>query len=67
MWRSSSTGCGFRDRVVFDQPVQDAAAMQALSVARTRDGGRSFERLRDGLPQRNCFDLVCRHGLAGSR
>ncbi len=36
----------------------------ALSVARTRDGGRSFEQLRDGLPQRNCFDLVYRHGLA---
>jgi hypothetical protein len=35
----------------------------ALVVARTRDGGRSFEILREGLPQRDCFDLVYRHGL----
>ena len=31
---------------------------------RTRDGGRSFETLRSGLPQRDCYDLVYRHGLA---
>jgi hypothetical protein len=36
----------------------------ALVVNRTRDGGRSFETLRAGLPQSNCFDLVYRHGLA---
>jgi photosystem II stability/assembly factor-like uncharacterized protein len=36
----------------------------ALSVSRTRDGGRSFERLYVGLPQKDCFDLVYRHGLA---
>ncbi len=36
----------------------------ALVVNRTRDGGRSFETLRDGLPQRDCYDLVYRHGLA---
>jgi hypothetical protein len=36
----------------------------ALAVNRTRDGGRSFETLRAGLPQRNCYDLVYRHGLA---
>jgi len=35
----------------------------ALVVNRTRDGGRSFETLRDGLPQRDCYDLVYRHGL----
>ena len=33
-------------------------------VARTRDGGRSFEVLRDGLPQRHAYDLVWRHALA---
>lgn len=33
-------------------------------VARTRDGGESFEVLRDGLPQRHAYDLVWRHGLA---
>jgi len=36
----------------------------ALAVARTRDGGASFEELRDGLPQRDAFDLIYRHGLA---
>ena len=35
----------------------------ALAVNRTRDGGRSFETLRKGLPQRQCYDLVYRHGL----
>jgi hypothetical protein len=33
-------------------------------VARTRDGGNSFEVLRNGLPQRHAYDLVWRHGLA---
>ena len=33
-------------------------------VARTRDGGESFEVLRNGLPQRNAYDLVYRHALA---
>jgi hypothetical protein len=36
----------------------------ALVVNRTRDGGRSFDTLRRGLPQENCYDLVYRHGLA---
>jgi hypothetical protein len=36
----------------------------ALAVNRTRDGGRSFETLREGLPQADCYDLVYRHGLA---
>ena len=35
-----------------------------LVVARTRDGGASFEVLREGLPQRDAYDLVYRHGLA---
>lgn len=34
-----------------------------LVVARTRDGGASFDTLRDGLPQQ-AYDLVYRHGLA---
>jgi hypothetical protein len=33
-------------------------------VARTRDGGNSFEVLREGLPQRHAYDLVWRHALA---
>ena len=32
-------------------------------VARTRDGGASFEVLRRGLPQRHAYDLVWRHAL----
>lgn len=35
-----------------------------LGVTRTRDGGRSFELLGDGLPPPPAFDLVYRHGLA---
>lgn len=34
-----------------------------LVVNRTRDGGRRFESLSDGLPQSDCYDLVYRHGL----
>jgi hypothetical protein len=36
----------------------------AFVVARTRDGGKSFETLSDGLPQTHAYDLVYRHGLA---
>ncbi len=35
-----------------------------LVVARTRDGGMNFDVLRDGLPQRDAYDLIYRHGLA---
>ncbi len=35
-----------------------------LALTRTRDGGRSFEVLRDGLPAELCYDLIYRHGLA---
>lgn len=33
-------------------------------VARTRDGGASFDVLTRGLPQRHAYDLVWRHALA---
>ncbi|MEQ8665031.1 MAG: hypothetical protein RIC16_04845 [Rhodospirillales bacterium] len=36
----------------------------ALVVSRTRDGGKTFEVLRDGLPQRHVYDLVYRHAMA---
>lgn len=32
-------------------------------VARTRDGGRSFDELRTGLPQIHAYDLTFRHAL----
>jgi hypothetical protein len=35
-----------------------------LVVARTRDGGQSFDVRSEGLPQQDAFDLVYRHGLA---
>ncbi len=35
----------------------------ALAVTRTRDGGRTWQTLREGLPQVNAFDLIYRHGL----
>jgi len=35
----------------------------ALVVARTRDGGESFDVLKDGLPQTHAYDLVFRHAL----
>jgi photosystem II stability/assembly factor-like uncharacterized protein len=34
-----------------------------LVVNRTRDGGKTFETLREGLPQEACYDLTYRHGL----
>jgi len=36
----------------------------ALCVTRTRDGGRTWEAFRRGLPGRDAYDLVYRHGLA---
>ena len=36
----------------------------AFVVTRTTDGGQSFDVLRAGLPQRDAYDLIYRHGLA---
>ena len=35
----------------------------ALCVCRTIDGGKTWQRLHEGLPQNNCYDIVYRHGL----
>jgi len=35
----------------------------ALAVSRTGDGGKTWETLRAGLPQRDAYDLVYRHAL----
>lgn len=35
----------------------------ALVVNRTRDGGRSWQTLREGLPQQQAYDLMYRHAL----
>lgn len=34
-----------------------------MAVTRTRDGGKTFDTLRAGLPQGHAYDLVYRHGL----
>jgi hypothetical protein len=34
-----------------------------LVVTRTRDGGKSFEVLSEGLPRSGCYDLIYRHAL----
>lgn len=38
----------------------------AVVVTRTRDGGKSFVTLREGLPQEYAYDLCYRHALAVS-
>ncbi len=38
----------------------------ALFVARTRDGGQSWQELREGLPQECAHDVVLRHALGNS-
>ena len=35
----------------------------ALCVCRTDDGGRTWQQLREGLPQKHCFDIVFRHAF----
>ena len=35
----------------------------ALTVCHTKDGGQSWQPLRNGLPQKNCFDIVFRHAM----
>ena len=35
----------------------------ALTVTRTRDGGATWETLSEGLPERDAYDLIYRHGL----
>ncbi|MFO1050699.1 MAG: exo-alpha-sialidase [Planctomycetota bacterium] len=35
----------------------------AMSVTRTRDGGKTFDVLTSGLPKPPCYDLVYRHAL----
>jgi hypothetical protein len=35
-----------------------------LVVTRTRDGGKTFDVLKNGLPQSHAYDLVLRHALA---
>jgi hypothetical protein len=45
------------------QDVNRFPVDQRLVAMRTRDGGKSFEVLTDGLPTVPAFDLIYRHGL----
>lgn len=38
-----------------------------LFVGRTKDGGETWEQLRNGLPQEHAYDVVYRHALAADR
>ena len=46
--------------------MQRMAIDGKLFVARTRDGGQTWQDLRRGLPQHNAYDVVYRHALANS-
>jgi photosystem II stability/assembly factor-like uncharacterized protein len=73
-WRSINDAFGFavavhpRDAQTawFVPAIKDELRYPAegkFAVTRTRDGGKSFETLREGLPQEHAYDLVYRHGL----
>ena len=54
------------DTAWFVPAIKDETRIPAdgrLVVTRTRDGGRSFEALSQGLPQDHAYDLVFRHAL----
>jgi photosystem II stability/assembly factor-like uncharacterized protein len=46
-----------------DSDERRVAPEGALTVCRTDDGGQSWRQLREGLPQRHCYDIVFRHAL----
>lgn len=55
-----------RDTAWFIPAIKDEKRIPVAGqvvVTRTRDGGRSFETLRNGLPQEHAYDLVYRHAL----
>ncbi|MEZ5843915.1 MAG: hypothetical protein R3D27_09290 [Hyphomicrobiaceae bacterium] len=54
------------DTAWFVPAIKDEKRIPAkgeVVVTRTRDGGRSFEILRNGLPQQHAYDCVWRHAL----
>ena len=55
------------DTAWFVPEIKDEKRVPAggkLIVSRTRDGGKSFDILTDGLPQSHAYDVVYRHALA---
>lgn len=56
-----------RDTAWFVPAIKDERRIPVdgkIVVSRTRDGGKNFDVLTKGLPQRHAYDLVWRHGLA---
>ncbi len=54
------------ERAWFAPGVKDECRVPVdgkLVVTRTRDGGKSFDILGNGLPQENAYDLIYRHAL----
>jgi hypothetical protein len=54
-------GVAWRVPAIKDERRLPVAAQ--VVVSRTRDGGASWDVLRDGLPQEHAYDLVYRHAL----
>ena len=46
--------------------MQRTAIDGALFVARTEDGGQTWQQLREGLPQENAYDVVYRQAFGNS-
>jgi len=55
------------DNVAWTVPMHSdevrTAPEGALVVCRSDDGGQTWRELRNGLPQRHCYDIVLRHAL----
>jgi photosystem II stability/assembly factor-like uncharacterized protein len=54
------------DTAWFVPAIKDERRIPAegkVIVSRTRDGGKSFDILRNGLPQEHAYDLVYRHAM----
>ncbi len=67
-WTVASQGMRPRDpdTAWFVPAVKDEQRVPvegAMAVTRTRDGGKTFQALRSGLPQRHAYHLVYRHCL----
>jgi len=54
-------------RTAWIVPARADSARMAIDggmfVARTTDGGETWQSFRDGLPQQNAYDIVLRHAL----
>jgi len=49
--------------IPMDSDERRVAPEGALAVCRTDDGGQTWRQLRQGLPQKHCYDIVYRHAF----